>query len=143
MANQTETDIVRLIMLKLSKAGARIFRNNTGNAWIGQSIRITKPQIISVTTGDVVVKNARYFTAGLCVGSSDLIGLKPVLITPEMVGKTVAVFTAVEVKTATGRATKEQVAFLQMVKDIGGISFIARNDVEAEEMLKYYSEHRM
>lgn len=135
MSNKTETDIVRLIMLAVSKTGARIFRNNTGMGWIGKSVKFTKQQIISVNAGDVLIKQGRVFHAGLCVGSSDLIGLKSVIVTPEMVGKPIAVFLAIEGKTATGRATKEQIAFIEMVKQSGGIGFIARNEEEAEILL--------
>lgn len=130
--NSEETNIVRRIMLKIGALpGVRIFRNNSGSAWIGESRRFTTPQTINVQSGDVLIRNARYFTAGLCTGSSDLIGLKSVVVTPEMVGKPVALFVACEVKTKSGRATAEQVAFVEMVNRAGGIGFIARDENEA------------
>lgn len=132
-----ETNIVRKIMLALSKfTNVRIFRNNTGSAWIGQSVKFTKRQTVSVEAGDVLVRQGRFFTAGLCVGSSDLIGIKSVEVTPEMIGKKIAVFTAVEVKNQIGRATKEQIAFIEMVNNLGGIGYIARNESEAVEFMK-------
>lgn len=60
-------------------------------------------------------------------GASDLIGFMPVTITPEMVGKTVAVFVAVEVKTEAGIVSDEQSAFLEIVKKKGGISGVLRD----------------
>lgn len=60
--------------------------------------------------------------AGLCEGSSDLIGWTTVEITPEMVGRKVAVFTAVEVKVPGKRPTAEQVNFLAQVRTAGGIA---------------------
>lgn len=133
----TETNIVREILLKLgSIVGIRLFRNNTGTAYIGASAVIKKREQVWLNPGDVVVKQGRIFKAGLCTGSSDIIGFKSVEITPEMIGKRVAVFTAIEAKTKSGRASKEQIAFIEMVNKNGGIAFIATNDVEADELLK-------
>lgn len=130
--NSHETNIVRRIMLKIgSIPNIRVFRNNTGSAWIGASVKFNKKQTVLVEAGDVLIKSARFFTAGLCVGSSDLIGVKSVIITPEMIGQKVAIFTAVEVKTATGKASPEQVNFINMINELGGIAFIARNEDEA------------
>jgi len=57
---------------------------------------------------------------GLAIGSSDIVGIAPN-------GK----FLAVEVKTATGRASKEQLAFIEAVRAAGGIAGIARNEQDA------------
>lgn len=59
------------------------------------------------------------------VKSSDLIGITPVLVTQEMVGTTVGVFTAVEVKKANWKfsGTKREYAqhrFIQLVRANGG-----------------------
>jgi hypothetical protein len=43
-----------------------------------------------------------------------------------MVGKRIAVFTAVEVKTKTGRVSDEQKRFIKNVNDAGGIAKIER-----------------
>lgn len=58
-------------------------------------------------------------------GSSDGIGWVPVLITPEMVGRTVAVFLAVEAKQGKGKASDVQNKFLSCVKKDGGIGVVA------------------
>ena len=68
----------------------------------------------------------QYVHFGLCTGSSDLVGIVP----PS--GR----FLAIEVKTPTGVATKEQLSFLRMVNESGGIGFIARSVEEAIEKLK-------
>jgi hypothetical protein len=104
-----ETNLMNTILL--ANHGCRLFRNNTG--------------AIKDQTGRLV----RF---GLCKGSSDLIGFKPVTITPDMVGRTVAIFTAIEVKTPGGKPTPEQLHFVKRVKDHGGIAGIARS---VEEML--------
>jgi len=129
MSNGQETTLTRKIQLALGKRqNFRIFRNNSGKCWIGASKKFTQPQTVNVKAGDVLVQQARYFDAGLCVGSSDLIGMKSVIITPDMVGKTMAVFTAIEVKTPTGKISPEQVNFLNMVKKMGGLGIICRDE---------------
>lgn len=72
---------------------------------------------------------------GLCKGSSDLVGWKTIVITPDMIGRDVAVFLAIEVKTSTGRPSKEQRFFIDAVQEAGGISGIARSDEEALEIV--------
>ena len=127
--NSQETNLVRKIMLKLGKnPKLRIFRNNVGKCWIGASKSFTRPQTVNVKAGDVLIQNARYFDAGLCVGSSDLIGLQAVKITPEMVGTEVAVFVAIEVKLPSGRVQKNQINFLEMVRKLGGRAVICRDE---------------
>jgi hypothetical protein len=74
----------------------------------------------------VLIHDARPLHAGLCEGSSDLIGWTPVTITPDMVGTTIAVFTAVEVKTGRVRVTEAQTRFLDAVTAAGGIARVAR-----------------
>ena len=123
MASVQETNIVREIMLAFSKLGLKIFRNNSAQGWAGESV--------ALKNGDRLIKNPYPLHAGLCKGSSDLIGFKPVEITQEMIGKKVAIFTACEVKTKTGRATPEQIAFIDMVNKNGGIGMIVRSEEEA------------
>lgn len=68
-------------------------------------------------------------------GGSDLIGYWKVTITPEMVGKQVAVFVAMEVKTENGRVEPEQRAFVERVSADGGRAGIARSVVDALNIL--------
>lgn len=73
-------------------------------------------------------------------GASDLIGYVPVIITPAMVGKRVAVFAAVEVKapgahTDPARLAKQQ-HFVGTVKAAGGIAGFADSLQAALAILK-------
>lgn len=123
-------------MLAIGKIpGVRIFRNNVGKCWTGKSTVISSRRQVWLDVGDVVIQQGRFFHAGLCVGSSDLIGFKSVEVTPEMVGTKVAIFLAPEIKTGTGRVSEEQRNFIKMVSDFGGIAYIATNEVEALEFL--------
>lgn len=138
MSNSTsETNLVREIMLRLGKiTGVRVFRNNTGTAWQGNgSFTAPAAMTVNVYKGDVILKQGRIIHFGLCKGSSDIIGFKSVVITPDMVGKTVAVFIAPEVKKKNGRVSPEQEAFINTVNRFGGIAGIVKSEAEAEELL--------
>ena len=68
-------------------------------------------------------------------GTSDLIGWRSVVVTPAMVGQTIAVFAAVEVKDQ-GRATKHQLNFIAQVQAAGGLAGVAHSIEEAAEILR-------
>ncbi len=68
-------------------------------------------------------------------GGSDLIGYRRVTVTAEMVGQEIPVFAAIEVKTARGRATKEQERFIEHIRNAGGIAGVARSVDEAKSIL--------
>ena len=68
-------------------------------------------------------------------GGSDLIGYRRVTVTPEMVGQSLAVFAAVEVKTPRGRIKPEQQQFVDHIRGAGGIAGIARSVDEAKNIL--------
>jgi hypothetical protein len=122
-----ESDIQRHIQMQATRSGAVTFRNNVGQGWVGQSSR----------KGDyTIIANARPLHAGLCKGSSDLIGWTPVEITADMVGRTLAVFTAIEVKDSKGRATAEQLNFIARVRQAGGYAGIARKIEDVKEIIK-------
>jgi hypothetical protein len=86
-------------------------------------------------TGALVDQQGRFVRFGLCKGSSDLIGLRALEITPELVGQRIAQFIALEVKTAQGVLSPEQRAFLRLVKQLGGVAAICRSVEEAEQLL--------
>lgn len=129
-----ETSITQRVMLALATAmpTLRIFRNNTGMAWAGSAMRDSR--------GGVFIKDARPLHAGLCEGSSDLIGWTSIEITPAMVGRKVAVFTAVEVKQPGKRPTESQQNFLQRIREAGGIGFVATDPVKSPGDLKILAE---
>jgi hypothetical protein len=130
-----EQTIMKKIMLAVSAAGARVFRQNVGVAWVGEPAPGTPGSMVRINPGDVVLRNARPLHAGLCKGSSDLIGFTPVEIKPEHVGATIAVFTALELKAAKGRVSEAQADFIAAVKRSGGIAGVARSEAEALKLL--------
>jgi hypothetical protein len=110
----SETALLGRLLIRCSQLGARLFRNNVGRL---QDAR------------------GRWVQYGLCVGSSDLIGYVPVVIQPEHVGQTLAVFLAIECKSAMGTLRPDQRQFLSVVKQHGGIACIARSEADAEMAL--------
>jgi hypothetical protein len=131
----SEKTLINEIQLRLSALGARLFRNNVGQAWQGRVQKFTRPKTVTVGPNDVLLRNARPVRFGLCTGSSDTIGWRPVVITPEMVGQTVAVFMALEVKTKGVATTKEQQSFIQAVNKSGGIAAVVTSVNEAAEII--------
>jgi hypothetical protein len=120
----SEKKILNEALIEASKKGWRLFRNNTGVGWVGKIFRTPMPMSVRLNPSDIVIRNAAPLNAGLCVGSSDLIGWKKVTITPDMVGKEVAVFTAIEVKYGSTATTKEQKNFIEQVNKAGGVGKI-------------------
>lgn len=118
-----ESEIVKQVAIALSQNGFVSFRNNVGFAWTGSKIE---------RRGDntIVIHHPRPITFGLITGASDRIGWKSVLITPEMVGKKIAVFSAIECKTKRGRISADQDNFIKQVDDAGGIAFVARSALD-------------
>lgn len=114
-----ESSVGKQIQIALSNLGARLFRNNVG--------------MLEDARGGKV----RY---GLCEGSSDYIGWFPITITPEMVGRRIAVFTAIEVKTPGARTDKDRLEkqhnFVNAVNSGGGIAFFAESVEDAQKLLK-------
>lgn len=115
-----EAPLLGKIRIVATKLGARLFRNHVGMA------RHRDER----TGAERVVK------FGLCPDSSDLIGWTPVVITADMVGKTVAVFTAIEAKDKKGRTSAGQENFIKAVTQAGGIAGVARSEHEAELIMR-------
>ena len=105
-----ETKIQNKIMMAMSKKGWLCWRNQVG--------------LFKTMDGRTVNIGIK--------GSSDLMAVKPTVITPEMVGQTLAVFVAVEVKTATGRQSEPQKKWQKAVEKLGVKYILARseNDID-------------
>jgi hypothetical protein len=102
MKDRTEANILNDCLIALSGAGCTVWRNNTGQ---------------------LPDKNGRPIKFGLCVGSSDIIGIAPD-----------GVFMAIECKTRMGQPTDTQVRFINAVNKSGGRAGIARNSSDAVQI---------
>jgi VRR-NUC domain len=132
-----ERELLNKIQIAFSRVGARLFRNNTGMGWAGKIVRPHKKMLVEISPSDVLIRQARPLNAGLCEGSSDLIGWTPVTITQSDVGKRVAIFTAVEVKYGSTRTTVAQAAWHDAIIRAGGLSKIARSVDDALDLLTW------
>ena len=100
--------------LAASQAGGVLWRNNSG-AYLDDYGRLIRYGLANDS------KRVNEITK-----SSDLIGITRVVVTPDMVGTTVAIFTAVECKAegwryAATKREKAQLNFINLVKTLGGI----------------------
>ena len=121
-----EAPILREV-LGLSQAGVRLFRNTVGAAFVGPFVW---------ADGAVIISRPQRVQFGLCRGSADIIGWRTVVITPEMVGQSIAQFVALEAKADRGRPTVEQQAFIDHVIKCGGVAAIVRSADEARGVLE-------
>lgn len=129
----TEHAIQQRILLACGSGDARLWRNNVGTGWAGQATKVTAGNLRAASAalrpGDVVIRQGRPLHAGLCVGSSDLIGYRRI--------DGVAQFVALEVKSATGRPTAQQTQFLNHITNAGGCAGIVRSVDDALTVLRY------
>lgn len=115
----SERRIQSEIMLAAGEHGLTVWRNNVGTGWAGE--------VQKLKDGSILIRNPRPLHAGLCKGSSDLIGLRSVTVTPEMVGQTLAQFAAIEVKQPGKCPAAHQRRFLDFVRQSGGVAVVARS----------------
>ena len=113
-SSPSEHEIQQRIRLACGRGAVRLWRNNTGA---------------------LVDQQGRFVRFGLCKGSSDLIGLRSVVVTPEMVGQCIAQFVALEIKTDCGTVSPEQRAFLRLVQQLGGLGAVCRSIAQAQAAL--------
>jgi hypothetical protein len=118
-----EANIRNTIILKGTDKDTRLWNNPTGMAYRGKLV------------GNGTLVEAVPIKYGLAVGSSDIIGIKRVKVTEDMIGNELGVFVALEVKTDKGELRPEQRVFLDIVGSLGGISGVVRSVDEAKEVL--------
>jgi len=113
IAPSSEAGVQNLLRLNAGKAGAILWRNNVGAGYMqdGSFLRWG-------LANDSTAMNEK-------IKSSDLIGIRPVTVTPEMVGLRIGQFVAREVKAASWRYTgtkreQAQLAFIEYVNSKGG-----------------------
>lgn len=78
--------------------------------------------------------NERIVRVGV-TGMSDACMIVPVVITPDMVGKTIGVCTQPEFKTRTGRQAEAQHTWQAAVERAGGVYRLVRSAAEIEAMI--------
>jgi hypothetical protein len=140
MAQQLEMPVVRNVREQLSRGNVRLFRNNVGMAWQGQTRRVSANDLAEcralLRPGDLIIRAPRPLHAGLDVGSGDLIGWRQQVITPDLVGSTIARFVSLEGKRSHGgRIATAQRTWRDLVAGAGGIAGVFRSVEEARGIL--------
>ena len=97
----SERDRIDELLVRASKLGVRLFRNNSGVAFH---------------------KDGKVTRYGVAPGGSDLLGWKMFHVKQSHVGLSLALFTAVEVKDEKHKPTPEQQRFLDAVNGAGGLA---------------------
>lgn len=134
----SEIPNMRRIWLGVAVAAMTLFRCNTGKAWASGA-----GKVVHMRDGSVVVPAARPIALGLSfpngdpvVGTHDLLGWTEVVITPQMVGHTIPVFSSIDAKNDDGgRQRKEQVTWMNNVQRAGGIAGFASTVEQALEIV--------
>ncbi|HKT54498.1 MAG TPA: hypothetical protein VJP88_08595 [Caulobacteraceae bacterium] len=135
----SETNEMRRALLDLSMIGSRVFRENVGQGVVGDVSWVrTKPVTVTLHPGDAYVRHARVLHAGLDTGCSDIIGLTPIEVTAALVGRTVPVFTSIEMKFGKGRRRPDQIDWGNFMTQHDAIYGVARSAAEAVEIVQAY-----
>ena len=128
----SEHEIQQRILLACGSGSTRLWRNNVGTGWAGPATRVTAGNLQAAAgalrPGDIIIRGGRPLHAGLCVGSSDLIGYRTI--------GGVAQFVALEVKSATGRPSAEQTRFIDHIRSAGGCAGVVRSVADADSVLR-------
>lgn len=124
-----EKQVQELIQLEASKMGAKLFINTSG------AFKDNTGRLVRFGLGHVR-KNQEF-------KSSDLIGFMPVEITPDMVGKKLPVFMAIECKKPDWKPTNSlreagQKIFIDVVKNNNGIASFVNSVETFIETVKSY-----
>ena len=133
---KNESEVQQEIQLAGAYVGCQLMRNNSGafQDKDGRQVRYGLGNV-SKSHGDRIK-------------SSDLVGFTKVTITPDMVGREVAIFTAVEVKREDWKFSPKdkremaQWAFIRWVKKAGGIAGFANSIEMFTDIFKEYRESK-
>lgn len=126
----SESEIQQLIQIEGPYHNCQLQRNNSG------ALKNERGEMVRYGLGNISAKHNKQMK------SSDLIGFTSVVITPEMVGKTVAIFTAVEVKSESVKINPKdetiiaQQNFINWVMRHGGIAGFAKSVDDFKVILK-------
>ena len=110
----THSELLAAIQLAYSHGDTRLLKVNAGESWAGR--------IIQRSARTITLQDYRHIQMG-AAGISDLIGW----VGPH--------FVAIEAKTGSGRPTREQKDFIDLVQRCGGRAGVARSVEDAGRIL--------
>lgn len=122
----TEAVVTSQVRLLAAQLGIDLWRNNSGGFYD--------------ENGRFVRYGLGSFTEQQGLASSDFIGIRPVLITPELIGSVLGVFTAVEMKKPNWKPDKRssyQKNFIDLVNSKGGYAGFAENIEQFKRIIRH------
>ena len=138
-----EKTIQNQIRIDLSTKDSRVFRNHVGTGYSTYAVTQALDAIYDPFLKKKIesILNKGFVSFGFGEGSSDLIGIKSVKVTPEMVGKNIGVFCAIECKSPSGNTSasrlEKQNKFINVINSLGGRAGFATSSEMAERILNY------
>lgn len=127
---KSESETQQLIQIESPNWYCNLMRNNSG-CFKDETGRLVRFGLDNTST-----------KRNELIKSSDLIGIKSIKITQEMVGQIVGVFTAIEVKkenwkrSKTDKKEEAQATFIEFIKAKGGIAGFCKNVDEFKKLMK-------
>lgn len=125
------TTLCNRILAACSRTAARLFLNPVGVGVVGKVERINHAGPVFLQPGDYVVRFGQRIDYGLTPGSADIIGITPRVVTAEDIGRTIGVFTSLEVKHGADRLKPHQAQWLNFVQRSGGEAAEVRSEADA------------
>lgn len=131
------TRLTNEVRAAVSKLGARLFPMTVGRFYgpYHRGRSIARVETVTLNPGDILIRGGHVVNVGT-TGMADLVGWTPVVVTPEMVGQTVAIYSAVEIKAGADRLREGQPEFLAAVKKMGGRAGVARTPEDAVRIVR-------
>lgn len=125
------TALCNRILAAVSRTAARAFLNPVGVGVVGKVERINHAGPVYLQPGDYVVRFGQRIDYGLTPGSADIIGITPYVATQADVGRTLGLFTSLEVKHGSDRLRPNQEQWARFVLNNGGIAAEVRSEQDA------------
>jgi hypothetical protein len=136
----SETAVAKEVLLALAQRfKACLFRTNSGKAWLsgGGKVQVDNRGTAHVPFARPVGLGLALTNGDTVPGLADYTGWTSKLVTKDMVGRTVAIYTEIETKESKGGARmKHQREHLQRVRDAGGIAGFASSVPQAIEIFE-------
>lgn len=112
-----ESTIQAKIRLRASTLGWKVWRNNVGVLMDSRGV----PVRFGLANDSKAVNSS--------FKSADLIGIRPLLITPGMVGKTIGQFVSIECKAPGGKVAGAQIKWKDLINSLGGFATITSDEI--------------
>jgi len=126
-----ESTVQQEIQIEARYYGCTLLRNNSG------ALKDQGGRLVRFGLGNISKQHSDNSK------SSDLIGILQIIITPEMVGKTVGVFVALEVKKEEWSINKKldkheiaQANFINWIRSIGGIASFCNSTEQLKDIFR-------